>query len=195
MGWSADDVSSAVAFSRVSRGVDDVHTSTGVACAIFPTSSSACIILLMRAATGFFFGGILLGHSGGRYERVRLLPNYFLAGEQATANSPRAGDHSPLRAIYFQEGKKRLSPLLVARWSRPRASPPQGYALEMSASESILSEYAFARAEGDGETVRASLPRCVFLVYPPSPSPDPAPAAGGGARRTRRRFPRRDVHG
>lgn len=99
MGWSADDVSSAVAFSRVSRGVDDVHTSTGVACAIFPTSSSACIILLMRAATGFFFGGILLGHSGGRYERATLLPNYFLAGEQATANSPRAGDHSPLRAI------------------------------------------------------------------------------------------------
>ena len=107
MGWSADDVSSAVAFSRVSRGVDDVHTSTGVACAIFPTSSSACIILLMRAATGFFFGGILLGHSGGRYERVRLLPNFFLAGEQATANSPRAGDHSPLRAI-----SKRVKPTL-----------------------------------------------------------------------------------
>ena len=191
MGWSADDVSSAVAFSRVSRGVDDVHTSTGVACAIFPTSSSACIILLMRAATGFFFGGILLGHSGGRYERVRLLPNFFW---RASKQRQTRLELAITRLCDFQEGKNRLSPLLVARWSRPRASPPQGYALEMSASESILSEYAFARAEGDGETVRASLPRCVFLVYPPSPSPDPAPAAGGGARRTRRRFPRRDIH-
>ena len=193
MGWSADDVSSAVAFFRVSRGVDDVHTSTGVACAIFPTSSSACIILLMRAATGFFFGGILLGHSGGRYERVRTTAELLFGGR--ASNGKLASSWRSLASTRdFQEGKNRLSPLLVARWSRPRASPPQGYALEMSASESILSEYAFARAEGDGETVRASLPRCVFLVYPPSPSPDPAPAAGGGARRTRRRFSRRDIH-
>jgi hypothetical protein len=37
----------------------NVQTSTGVACAIFPTSSSACIIFFIRAATGFFFGGMV----------------------------------------------------------------------------------------------------------------------------------------
>ena len=37
----------------------NAQTSTGVACAIFPTSSSACIIFFIRAATGFFFGGMV----------------------------------------------------------------------------------------------------------------------------------------
>ena len=37
----------------------NAHTSTGVACAIFPTSSSACMIFFIRAATGFFLGGMV----------------------------------------------------------------------------------------------------------------------------------------
>lgn len=36
----------------------DVPIRTGVACAIFPTSSSACISFFIRAATAFFLGGI-----------------------------------------------------------------------------------------------------------------------------------------
>ena len=43
----------------------NAHTSTGVACAIFPTSSSACMIFFIRAATGFFLGGMVADYPMG----------------------------------------------------------------------------------------------------------------------------------
>jgi hypothetical protein len=36
-----------------------------VACAIFPTSSSACMIFFIRAATGFFLGGMVADYPMG----------------------------------------------------------------------------------------------------------------------------------
>ena len=56
--------------SGLGRVMLNVPIRTGVACAIFPTSSSACMSFLIRAAMGFFLGPMLLV---GRFHAFRLI--------------------------------------------------------------------------------------------------------------------------
>ena len=141
---------------------DNVQTSTGVACAIFPTSSSACIIFFIRAATGFFFGGmvpVFLKRDGQldcwrrtEWSAQARVETDFITGQRSETGRV---DFRREKCALTHQRQRRRAPTSTPcrRWSK---SSGAWSIAPISMSSSVITEYVFKRDDDEGDTVRRS---------------------------------------